>query len=342
MSGAGANEPQPTTLAVVVIGRNEGQRLTRCLDSIAAMDATGLALDVIYVDSDSSDDSVRLARERGARVIELHPTHPTAALGRNSGWRDTGAAFVLFLDGDTILAPDFVQRALPSFAEPRIACVWGHRREVSPPRSVYTRVLDLDWIYPPGIVPFCGGDAIFRRSALFAARGYDETLIAGEEPELCRRLQILGYRILHIDAPMTLHDLAIDRFSQYWKRAERAGHAYAEVAARFAKTNQPFWSDEVRRNRRNAALLAALPLGAVLLCCLLRSAWPAVAAVALLLLLVLRSAWKARWRSSELGMLLLYGVHSHLQQLPIAAGQWRYRVSRRRGDKLKLVEYKRT
>lgn len=334
--------PQPTALSVVVIGRNEGRRLERCLESIARMNRTGLAVDVIYVDSDSKDDSVRIARERGARVVELHPTRPTAALARNAGWHESQAEFVLFLDGDTLLDPEFVQRALPAFAEQRIACVWGHRREVSPSRSLYTRVLDLDWIYAPGIVPFCGGDAIFRRSTLVAARGYDETLIAGEEPELCSRMRILGHRILHIDAPMTQHDLAIDHFAQYWKRAERAGHAYAEVSARFAGSKFPLWSEESRRNRLHALTLVVLPIVSIGLGVFLRSLWPVAAMALFFAMLFLRSAWKSRWKCANAATLLLYGVHSHLQQVPIAVGQWRYRVSRRKGQKLKLVEYKRS
>jgi len=342
MSLAAPLLPQLTTLSVIVIGRNEGPRLARCLESIARMDRTGLQVDVIYVDSDSKDDSVRIAREHGARVVELHPVRPTAAIGRNAGWHESQAEFVLFLDGDTILDPKFAQDALLEFSAPRIACVWGHRREIAPPRSLYTRVLDLDWIYAPGIVPFCGGDAIFRRSSLITTRGFDETLIAGEEPELCRRLQVLGQRILHIDAPMTQHDLAIDHFAQYWKRAERAGHAYAEVSTRFVGSKFPLWSVEARRNRIHALVLLALPVVAISLSALLRSTWPLLIALVLLAMLFLRSAWKARWKRADVLTLLLYGVHSHLQQIPIAVGQWRYRASRRKGQKLKLVEYKRS
>ncbi|SEG52493.1 Glycosyltransferase, catalytic subunit of cellulose synthase and poly-beta-1,6-N-acetylglucosamine synthase [Bryocella elongata] len=329
------------TLSVVIIGRNEGARLERCLESIARMDREGLQVDVIYVDSDSKDNSVELARRHGARVVALHPIRPTAALGRNAGWHESQAEFVLFLDGDTILDPQFVQKALPEFAQPRIACVWGHRRERKPLRSIYSRVLDLDWIYAPGIVPFCGGDAIFRRSVLITARGYDETLIAGEEPELCQRLQILGHRILHIDTPMTEHDLAIDRFAQYWKRAERAGHAYAEVSTRLAGTKFPLWSEESRRNRLHALVLIAVPVIAISGSVLLRSAWPLLT-LALLPMVFLRSAWKARWKKADPITLMLYGVHSHLQQIPIAVGQWRYRVGRRKGRTMKLVEYKRS
>ncbi len=78
-----------------------------------------------------------------------------------------------------------------------------------------------------------------RRSVLVEVEGYDPGLSAGEEPELCRRLRARGYRIVHIDAPMTRHDLNMTRFSQYWRRAMRAGYAYAEVSNRFRRECGP-------------------------------------------------------------------------------------------------------
>ena len=129
-----------------------------------------------------------------------------------------------------------------------IAAVWGHRREIHPEHSIFNRVLDLDWIYPPGLTEFCGGDVLMRRAALVEAGGFDEGLIAGEEPELCRRIRALGYKILHINQSMTGHDLQIMRWSQYWKRATRAGHAYAEVSERFRNSDDSFWSSERKAN----------------------------------------------------------------------------------------------
>ena len=199
-------------LSVVVIGRNEGAHLARCLESVAAMDAPGLSIETIYVDSHSTDRSLAIAESRGAQTLTLQQTRTTAALARNVGWRAARGATILFLDGDTILEPHFVVRALPAFDDASVAVLWGHRRELYPRRSLYLRVLDLDWIYAPGFTLFCGGDALFRRSALVAANGFDETLIAGEEPELCRRLRALGLRILHLDLPMTGHDLGILSF----------------------------------------------------------------------------------------------------------------------------------
>jgi hypothetical protein len=329
-----------STLSVVVIGRNEGQRLRHCLASVNAMERGPWALETIYVDSGSTDGSVALAQGLGAKTIALTPEHPTAALGRNAGWRAAVGEIILFLDGDTVLAPDFVLTSLPEFADTRIACVWGHRREVHPERSLYNRVLDLDWIYAPGITPFCGGDALFRRDVLAQTGGFDETLIAGEEPELCRRIIAAGSRILHVDRPMTGHDLAMTQFSQYWRRCTRAGHAYAEIAQRFGDSAQPFWSEEVKRNRQRATLLCAIALVGVTVSLRTRSAIPLSLAVALFAALAARSAWKARWKSTSVGTLLLYGVHSHFQQIPILVGQLRFRIQRRRGQRATLVEYK--
>jgi cellulose synthase/poly-beta-1,6-N-acetylglucosamine synthase-like glycosyltransferase len=328
------------TLSVVVIGRNEGDRLRRCLESVHAMNRGPWNLELLYADSASTDNSIALAQSLNARTLALHSERPTAAIGRNAGWRAATGDFVLFLDGDTILHPNFVIDSLPSFVDPSIAVVWGHRRELHPEQSHYNRVLDLDWIYAPGFTPFCGGDALYRRDILLTTNGFDETLIAGEEPELCRRILATGQRILHVDRPMTQHDLAITHFSQYWRRATRAGHAFAEVAQRFAATSNPFWSQEVRANRLRATVLCVLPLFAAILSLTLHSLWPAAIAAALLFALVLRTAWKARWKSTNKPTLLLYGLHSHLQQLPIAWGQLRFHWTQRRGRRLALVEYK--
>jgi glycosyltransferase involved in cell wall biosynthesis len=328
-------------LSVVVIGRNEGQRLVRCLESIASIRGAHEHIEIIYVDSASSDGSPATAARMGAQTVALDVTHPTAALGRNAGWKQATADYVLFLDGDTILHSDFPARAFEALlADDTVAAVWGHRREIHPETSTYNRILDLDWIYPPGPAEFCGGDVLMRRAALEAAGGYDGTLIAGEEPELCRRMRALGYRILHIDAPMTGHDLDMRRFKQYWRRATRAGHAYAEVSGRFRRSGDPFWQAERTGNLRRGGFWMLSFLAAIVASAWLRSILPALAWLAMLLLLSLRSAWKARWKSSDPVTLLLYGMHSHLQQVPICIGQLGYDFNPRKGQQKKLIEYK--
>ena len=332
-----APSTRPRLVSVVVIGRNEGERLVRCLQSIAAMQTDDFAVETIYVDSASTDGSPQRASASGARVIEVRPERPSAAIGRNAGWHAASGEFVLFLDGDTQLHPQFVRRALKEMRKPDVAIVWGHRREARPEQSVYVRVLDLDWIYAPGPSEFCGGDALVRRCALQAVDGFDDTLIAGEEPEMCRRLRARGFSIVHIDAPMTSHDLAITGIGAYCKRAFRSGHAYAEVASRFAGTEDPLWRADARRNLLHGSAMAALvPTLA------LSWFWPWIAGIVLLAAAFViarsmrRNAWKAQSRRTR----LLYALHSHLQQIPILFGQLSYHLGTLMGRRHDLVDYK--
>jgi len=88
---------------VVIRTATEGDRLERCLSQSPQSSTTG-GIEVIYVDS-LRPTTAGCAAALGAPVIEVRPERPCAG-GRNAGWRAATAPFVLFLDGDTILAPD--------------------------------------------------------------------------------------------------------------------------------------------------------------------------------------------------------------------------------------------
>jgi hypothetical protein len=62
--------------------------------------------------------------------------------------------------------------------------------------------------------------------------------------------------------------------------------------------------------------------------------------LAVLLLLSARSAWKSRWKKAPAGVLFFYGVHYHLQQIPIFIGQLQFELSKSRNKASKLIEYK--
>jgi GT2 family glycosyltransferase len=219
-----------TRIGVVAIGRNEGERLVQCLESAQPAKAA-----LVYVDSGSSDGSVAAAHARGARCVELDASVPfTAARARNAGLAalldaDPSVEWVQFVDGDCEIVSAWwraVSAWLPG--DPQVAVVCGRRRERHPRASIYNLLCDLEWDTPIGPAAACGGDALMRVTALRVTGGFDPALIAGEEPELCFRLRAAGYRIERIASEMTLHDAALTRFAQWWKRSLRAGHAYAE------------------------------------------------------------------------------------------------------------------
>jgi GT2 family glycosyltransferase len=220
-------------IAAIAIGRNEGDRLRLCLASLAAAGAGR----IVYVDSGSTDGSRVMARDLGVEVVELDMSKPfTAARARNAGIaalkQGNVPDLVQFVDGDCELRPDWIATAAAFLADhPKVAVACGRRRERFPENSVYNRLCDREWDTPVGPAKACGGDALMRMAALEAVGGYDPALIAGEEPEMCVRLRAQGWEIWRLDAEMTLHDAAMTRFRQFWKRSERGGHAYAEGAA---------------------------------------------------------------------------------------------------------------
>ncbi|MEO0745793.1 MAG: glycosyltransferase, partial [Pseudomonadota bacterium] len=250
-----------TRVACVIIGRNEGERLVACLASVPQ----GLG-DVVYVDSGSTDGSVEAAEAAGARVVLLDTGAPfTAARARNAGAAalDGGHDYVQFIDGDCVLDPGWVPTAQGFLdAHPEVAVACGRRRERFPERSAYNRLCDFEWDTPVGQARACGGDAMMRLSAFEAVGGFNPSLIAGEEPELCVRLRAAGWQVWRLEAEMTLHDAAITRFGQFWKRAQRSGHAFAEGAAMHGRPPERHGVVQMRR-----ALLwgAGLPVLIVLI-----------------------------------------------------------------------------
>jgi glycosyltransferase involved in cell wall biosynthesis len=319
-------------LAVVIIGRNEGERLVRGLASVMG------AARIVYVDSGSTDGSQQAALSAGAEVVSLDMSMPfTAARARNAGLarlREHGRTpgLVQFMDGDCELQPGWLERGR-SFLElnPEVGVVFGRRRERFPEATLYNRMCDWEWDVPLGKVSACGGDALMRMEALDVVGGYDPTLIAGEEPEMCVRLRAAGWQIWRIDAEMTLHDAAMTRLGQFWSRARRAGHAWAEGATLHGAPPERHCVDQVRR-----ALLwgAIVPLAILVLAVL-------VGPVALVLLAIYplralrfalrdgatREAWERAWLLS-------------LGKFAEAAGVIEYHLRRLARRPRGLIEYK--
>ena len=187
--------PKPSvSIGVVAIGRNEGERLRRCLRSIPS------DVPVVYVDSASTDDSVEFARSTLATVVELDMAKPFSAARARNEWFGSllehcpDITFVQFVDGDCELEPHWRDRAKNFFeSQPRIAAVCGRRRERYPNASLYNRMCDEEWNTPTGQADACGGDAMIRVRAFVDVGGYDAMMIAGEEPELCSRLRAAGW-----------------------------------------------------------------------------------------------------------------------------------------------------
>ena len=229
--------PDNPRFGVVAIGRNEGERLKACLRSIPGN------VPVVYVDSASTDGSADFARQWGASVLDLDLSRPfTAARARNEGfaqlsreWPDLD--YVQFIDSDCEIAPDWFGIAVAWLDNrPEISVVCGRRKEKYPDASFYNAMCDREWNTPIGFVDAAGGDAMVRTESFKAVDGYDATIQAHEEPDMCARMRQQGMRIERIDALMTYHDAAIMHFSQWWRRNVRGGYGYAQTSAKWGRS----------------------------------------------------------------------------------------------------------
>jgi GT2 family glycosyltransferase len=362
-SGSGAHQTPPAgapggdtarngaldddAVGVVVIGRNEGERLKRCLRSLIAQGAGP----IVYVDSGSSDDSVAFSRSLGVIVVNLDTSIPfTMARGRNAGFEELSRRFpalrwVQFVDGDCEVNPGWIARARATIqARPEVAAVCGRRRERHPEASIYNRLADMEWNAPTGEVSECGGDVLFRCPVMLEVGGFNPRMIAGEEPELCVRVRERGYKILRIDAEMTLHDAAMSRFSQWWTRAKRGGHSFAEGMAMHGR-------GKTRHNVRQtlSALAYGLVLPAVLGGALVFAPTgigfgPLAAALLLVPAAYGRAAYGAYRQRRHQGdpprHAALYAAFCMLGKVPESIGVATYWLNRCRGRFSGLMEYK--
>jgi glycosyltransferase involved in cell wall biosynthesis len=329
------NAVVPLTVSVVVIGRNEGKRLIKCIQSVQAADWTGHSYEIIYVDSDSKDGSLKNAGKLGAIALKLDDPSPSAGKARNLGWRMAKAPFVLFLDGDTQLHPEFLMHAMRVLEDPKQCAAFGRLKEVSPEKSIYIRVMDLDWVFPLGTALFFGGNVLVRRCAIAAVDGFDTSLKAGEEPELCARLRSNGWQIKHIDVPMATHDLAITTFKAYWLRAYRSGIAYAEVAERMRLRGDPLWQHDAKRDFRHGLLFTLTPF----------FMWihPLVTWTVCLaaLTVVARTAKRCEWKApGQTRLCWQYAIHVLFQKVPAFFGQLKWRRAQGKHAEISMVEYK--
>jgi glycosyltransferase involved in cell wall biosynthesis len=209
-------------LSVIIPVRNDARRLERCLASIAASPSPSTEVEVIVVDNGSTDESPEVARRAGARLLVL----PGLKVGelRNEGARAARGGLLAFVDADHQVDPGWAPVALDVLAAPAVGMTGAPY--VSPAdRTWVQRLYDAFREHRDGRHPveWLGSGNMFLRRELFdRLGGFDTTLEACEDVDLCRRVRGAGYEIVadagirstHYGDPPTLKKLFL---SELWR-----------------------------------------------------------------------------------------------------------------------------
>jgi glycosyltransferase involved in cell wall biosynthesis len=335
-------------VGVVVIGRNEGDRLVRCLKSLENWMTC-----MVYVDSGSTDKSVEEARAARAFVVELDTRTPiTAARARNEGvdvlLEHGHFRYVQFVDGDCEMDSNWIVTARQYLEDhPDVAAVGGHLRESYPERSIYNRLCAIEWNIPAGETMSIGGIGFYRLTDFLTAGKFDPFLIAGEEPELCLRLRQSGRKIMRIRDKMANHDANITSFRQWWKRMRRGGYGGFDVVTRLAGKvpvdEIPFYR-MLRSARAWTLHWFAITFLLALLGALISMPWGAIGGLltgfTVWLSQAVRIGWRARHRACDLETAMLYGLFTLIGKWAQLIGLYSYRSDLRAGSLSSVIKYK--
>lgn len=307
-------------VGIVIIGRNEGAKLEEVFGAVKHANCP-----IIYVDSDSSDNSLQIAKSQGIETLSLQGVpNLNASKARNAGYRKLiekhpSLQFIQFLDGDCTLINGWVSEAL-NLIQQRIdvAIICGTLAEKNHHISNYKLLSSLEWKAPIGEVLFTGGNFLIRKSSFEQVGQWDEDIIAAEDNVICHKIRQAGWKILRANVKMAVHDSSIVNFYSFWNRCVRTGYAFAQVASKFGHENHNMFTREVRSTIIFGGIIPLL-----ILVCLFWNPWISLALLSAYLALFVKIYIKlpGDWSQSES---LIYAASCVISKFPGFYGILKY------------------
>ncbi|MBI3154212.1 MAG: glycosyltransferase [Burkholderiales bacterium] len=284
-------------ISIVVKTFNEERNISRAIRSIHAA-AAGHTVEVIVADSLSTDATVRIATELGAKVVQLkHPADRSCGVGAQLGFLEAAGDYVFILDGDMELEAGFLDAAVEAFRhDPRLGGVAGQVTEMSQENRVFVnRMKHNSALTAVGPVDRLDGGGIYRAQALRDVRYLTHRgLHSCEELELGCRLQARGWSLVRLACPGVRHwGHTLPRYPLLFRRM-RSQYVLGPGEFIRASLGKPWFGRAVRAYRAYLAMIVLWLCIAGGLLLLPLSPWPLAIGLLALLALFGRTAIKRR------------------------------------------------
>lgn len=213
-SAAHRDRRQLPFVSIIIPARNEAAHVAACLESLAQQDYPADRTEIILVDNGSTDETAAIAKDRGIRVLR----HPSGLVGavRNAGARASQGELIAFLDADCVAGKRWLAASVARLADPGVGASGG----------MYLADRHGNWVQRAWATTEAGpttegaalpgGSLVLRRETFEAIGGFNETLSAGEDDEICLRVRNRGLRVIadreacviHLGYPRTLRAVA--------------------------------------------------------------------------------------------------------------------------------------
>jgi glycosyltransferase involved in cell wall biosynthesis len=205
-------------LSIVIIAKNEEERVGKCLDSIMKLKRK-YSLEIIFIDSASTDKTIEIVSKYPVKIYQLNKSkylNPSA--GRYIGTSKAKGEYILFIDGDSILIEGFVEKALKVLEQPDVATVSGERIFITKGGPLKIK---RKFSGKANIRKTIGGTGVYKREIIKKSGTFNPYMGGQEERELCFRIRKNGYKIMKIDTPMEYH---INKDMDMEESNEKAGY----------------------------------------------------------------------------------------------------------------------
>jgi rhamnosyltransferase len=238
-------------ISVVIPVKNGGEDLTRCLDGIRAQETTD-AVQIVVVDSGSTDGSVAVARDRGALVHQIPAHEFTHGAARNRGASLASGDILVFLSQDAYPVDEAWLARLtgPLRSDPTVAGVYG--RQLAHDGATPPEVYFLNFLYgaEPRRQRAAGVEELSMNTTLFSNVNaailrniwerfpFVEDIVMSEDQEWSRRVLLEGFTIIYEPAAAVRHShnytlsAAFRRFFDSGASASRAYMAGGQHSSR--------------------------------------------------------------------------------------------------------------
>ena len=218
------------TLSIIIRAYNESAHIGRLLEGIAQQTVTDV--EIILVDSGSTDGTPEIAREHGARIVSIRPEEFTFGRSLNRGIEVASGEIIVIASAHVYpVYPDWLERLAAAFDDPDVAAAYGRQRGMETTRysehQVFARWYP-DESNPRQSHPFCNNANAAIRRSLWEGHPYDETLTGLEDLAWAKWAVEKGHVIAYVAEAEIVH-VHDERPRQVYNRYRREAMAFKQI-----------------------------------------------------------------------------------------------------------------